>query len=95
LRVEFLNASGRPIHIEELLPLKASTLERGITIAALSLFTSGKELPLLPGESASFEHLLTEQKDKDVISPIKHERYATNPNEWSGKFDYKITEIRF
>ncbi|MBL7069730.1 MAG: hypothetical protein ISS34_07730 [Candidatus Omnitrophica bacterium] len=95
LRVEFLNASGSPIHVEKLLPLKASTLRRGTTIAALSLFTSGKELPLLPGESTSFVHLLTEQKDKDVISPIKHKRYATNPNEWSGKFNYKITEIRF
>ena len=95
LALEFLNASGDVIHVEKILPLKTSILPRRTTIAALSLFTSGKELPLLPGESLRFKHVLSEQKDKNIISPIKHKKYATNPKEWSGKLNYKISGIGF
>lgn len=95
LNVEFLNASGNAIHNENFLPLKSSVLPRTTTIAALSLFTSGKELPLFPGESIRFKHVLSEQKDKDIVSPIKHKKYATNPDEWSGKFNYKIASVKF
>lgn len=95
LKVELLNTSGDAIYTENVLPLKASVLPRATTIAALSLFTSGKELPLLPGKSLRFTHVLSEQKDKNIVSPIKHKKYATNPDEWSGKFNYKITGVRF
>lgn len=95
--LEFPNAAGGIIHVEDFLPLKASIppQTRNATIAALSLFTSGKELPLLPGGSIRFKHLLSERKDKNITSPIKNKKYSTNPNEWSGKFDYKITAIKF
>lgn len=95
LELEFLNATGETIYIENLLPLKASIPPPATTIAALSLFTSERELPLLPEGSLRFKHLLSEQKDKDIISPIKYKRYATNPNEWSGKFKYRISGIKF
>jgi hypothetical protein len=95
LMVEFLDSSDNAIHAEYILPLRTSILPRTKTIATLSLFTSGKEVPLLPGESARFKHALSEQKDKDVISPIKNRRYGTNPNEWSGRFRHKITGIKF
>lgn len=95
MALELTNASGAPVHIERFSPLKTSTLPRAATIAAVSLFTSGKESPLLPGESVRFVHVLSEQKKKSVVSPIKNKRYATNPNEWAGKFNYRIDRIRF
>ncbi len=95
IKVRFLSASGEAIYTEEFLPLKTPMVPRKTTIAAISLFTSGRERPLMPGKSLKFKRLLDEQKNKDIISPIKNRRYATNPNEWSGKFDYEITEIRF
>ncbi len=95
LNVEFLNASRSVIHTEKINPLKSSNLPQRTTIAALSLFTSGKESPVLPGESMRFQHVLSVQKDKNLISPIKDKRYATNPGEWSGKFNSKITRIKF
>ncbi|MFH1753354.1 MAG: hypothetical protein ABH875_04145 [Candidatus Omnitrophota bacterium] len=95
LSVQFLNSSGDIIHIEKVQPLKTSIMPKRTTIAALSLFTSGKEVPMLPGESIRFKHILSEQKDKDLISPIKNNRYGTNPNEWSGKLSQTLTRIKF
>lgn len=95
LSVRFLNNSGDVIHTERVYPLKASIMPRKTTIAALSLFTSGKEVPVLPGESIKFQHVLSEQKDKDIISPIKNNRYGTNPKEWSGKLDQAIARVKF
>jgi hypothetical protein len=95
VEVDFLNASGEPIYTETVLPLKAVVMPRKTTIAALSRFTSGKEAPVLPGESHKFKHILSDQKNKSITSPIREKRYATNPNEWSGKFNHRITKIRF
>lgn len=95
LEVNFLNAARQVIHTEEFWPLGSSPPPAETSIAALSVFMSGKELPLAPGQSLRFKHVLSSQKDKDVVSPIKHKRYATNPNEWSGKFDYKIAKVKF
>jgi len=95
LKVDFLNASGYSIHTERLHPLAASIMPRKTTIAALSLITSGREVPILPGKSLRFTHVLSEQKDKNIVSPIKNRRYATNPKEWSGDFNHRITRIRF
>lgn len=93
--VEFLNSSGTVIYQEKISPLRSSIMPRKTTIAALSLLTSGKEVPILPGESLRFKHILSEQKNKAITSPIKRKKYATNPNEWSGKLNKKITRIRF
>ena len=95
LSVEFLNTSDIVIFKDDFLPLKASVMPRKTTIAALSLFTSGKESPLLPGESLRFKYVMSEQKNKNIVSPIKDRKYATNPNEWSGKLIHKVTGIRF
>ena len=95
LSVEFLNKAGETIYTENIFPLKTAVAPSKPTIAALSLFTSGKEVPLLPGESIRLNHILSQQKHKNIISPIKNKRYATNPNEWSGKFSHKITAIGF
>lgn len=95
LNVHFLNAAGEAIYTEGVLPLRRSMLSPKTTIGTLSLFTSGKETPLVPGESVHFMHLLSEQKDKDITSPVKHKRYATNPDEWAGKFNCRITAVRF
>lgn len=95
IAIEFLNRSGNNIYTERLYPLKNPILAKRRTIAALSLFTSGKEAALAPNEHLRFKHILGEQKEKSIISPIKYKRYATNPNEWSGKFNYRITEVRF
>jgi hypothetical protein len=95
LSVDFFNNSGGVIHTEKIHPLKASIMPRKTTIAALSVFMSGKEVPITPGESLRFKHVLSEQKDKDIVSPIKNKKYATNPNEWSGKLKQRITRIKF
>ncbi|NQT06768.1 MAG: hypothetical protein HQ575_04425 [Candidatus Omnitrophica bacterium] len=95
LLVDFLNSGGDTVYNENLLPLKAPAMPRTATIAALSLFTSGKESPLLPGKNTRFKCVLNEQRNKDVVSPIKSKRFATNPNEWSGKFDYRVTKVKF
>ena len=95
LAVEFLDDSGGVVHLEDFFPLKGSAPARATTIAALSLFTSGRESPLLQNESFRFKHILSEQRDKDIISPIRHKKYATNPNEWSGKFNHRIRAIKF
>ncbi len=91
----FLNASGEPIHVEKIFPLKSPEMPSKTTIAALSQLTSGKETPLLPGESHKFKHILSDQKNKSVTGPIRDKRYATNPNEWSGKLNHRITRIGF
>jgi len=95
LQVDFLNASHEIIRSETFKPLASSLPPSKTSIAALSIFVSGKELPLAPGKSVVFKHILSSQKDKDVISPIKFKRYATNPNEWSGKFGHRITMVKF
>jgi hypothetical protein len=95
LCVEFLNESGEVMHSERLLPLKTSELPHRTTIAAISYFISGRENPVLPGKSMRFKHVMSDQKNKSVISPIKNKRYATNPNEWAGKLKHEITKIRF
>ncbi len=95
LSIEFLNAAGDIIYVENFFPLKEPIMPRRRTIAALSLFTSGKELPLLPSGSLRFKRVLSEQKNKDLTSPIKYKRYATNSGEWSGKFNHRVVGIKF
>lgn len=95
IEVGFLNRNKDIIYVERFYPLKVSLPPLTKTIAALSLFTSGKERVLLPNEGVRFTQVLTEQKDKDIISPIKYKRYATNANEWSGEFKTDITRIKF
>jgi hypothetical protein len=95
LEVDFLNSSREIIHTEIVKPLGSSPPPAETNIAALSIFTSRRELPLAPGQKLRFKHILSSQKDKNVISPIKYDRFATNPNEWSGKFGYRITKVRF
>jgi len=95
LKVDFLNAARQVIHTEVFKPLASSPPPSKTNIAALSIFMSGKELPLAPDKSLRFKHVLSCQKNKNVISPIKYQRFATNPNEWSGKLDYKVSMIKF
>ena len=95
LRADFLNAAHQAIHTEIFKPLGSTPLPSKTSLAALPIFVSGKELPLAPGQSMRFKHILSCQKDKNVVSPIKYKKYATNPNEWSGKFDYQIIMVKF
>ena len=95
IKVSFLNASGEVIHTEILHPLKTPAPSAVSTIADLALFTSGKETPMMPRSAVKFVHIMEEQREKNIVSPIKDKKYATNPNEWSGKFRNDITNIRF
>lgn len=95
LNVAFLNASEDVIHRERIYPLKERVVPKKTTIAALSLLTSRRESPVMPGDNFRFQHVISSKKDKDIISPIKRKKYATNPNEWSGKFSYSISRVRF
>lgn len=95
VNIDFLNNSGNTIYTERVFPLKGSLKPSAKTIAALSLFTSGREQPLMPARPLRFIHVLREQKNKNITSPIKNKKYATNPSEWSGKFNKTITHIKF
>ena len=95
IEVDFLNAARKTIQTEEFKPLGSSLPPSKLSMATLSIFTSGKELPLAPGKNLRFKHILSRQKDKNVVSPIKHKRYATNPNEWSGKLNHSVSMIKF
>lgn len=93
--VEFFNSSGEIIHTERILPLRSAIMPRKTTIAALSLLISGKEQPLSPGKTQRFRHVFGDQKNKSITSPIKNNKFATNPNEWSGRIDHRITRVKF
>jgi len=95
LEIDFLNASREAIHTETFKPLQSAVPSSKLSIGSLFILTSGKELPLARGQSMRFKHILSCQKKKDVVSPIKNNRFATNPNEWSGRFSNRVNMIKF